>query len=80
MGAGFVKLLDKIGEWFTGVFKARSNMKVSYKKPPRDDRDYKRQQNVKQDEINNILDKIGTSGYDSLSKQEKELLFKQGKK
>ena len=80
MGAGFVKLLGKIGEWFTGVFKARSNMKVSYKKPPRDDRDYNRKKNSQQDEINHILDKIAKSGYDSLSSKEKELLFKQGKK
>lgn len=80
MGAGFVKMLDKIGEWFAGIFKARKNMKVTYKKPPRDDHDYKQQKNVQQDEINRILDKIGKSGYDSLTSKEKELLFKQGKK
>ncbi len=33
-----------------------------------------------QQEIDKILDKIGKSGYDALSKQEKEFLFKQGKK
>lgn len=80
MGAGLVRFIDRLGEILKGLFKSKSNMKVSYKKPPRDDREYKRQQNVKQDEINRILDKIGKSGYDSLTKQEKELLFKQGKK
>jgi len=34
---------------------------------------------VKQDEINRILDKIAKSGYESLTKKEKEILFKQGK-
>jgi hypothetical protein len=29
--------------------------------------------------MNRILEKIGKAGYDSLSKGEKELLFKQGK-
>lgn len=33
-----------------------------------------------QQEIDAILDKISKSGYDALSKQEKEFLFKQGKK
>lgn len=35
---------------------------------------------VNQKEIDSILDKIGKSGYDALNKQEKEFLFKQGKK
>ena len=33
-----------------------------------------------QNKIDSILDKISESGYDSLSKQEKEYLFKAGKK
>ncbi|OSY87630.1 protease [Tenacibaculum holothuriorum] len=33
-----------------------------------------------QQEIDAILDKIGKSGYDALSKEEKEFLFKQGKR
>jgi membrane associated rhomboid family serine protease len=35
---------------------------------------------VNQKKIDSILDKIGKSGYDALNKQEKEFLFKQGKK
>ena len=80
MGAGLVAWLDKIAEWFKGIFKERSNMKVTYKKPPRDDREYNRAKNNQQNNLNHILDKISKSGYDSLTKQEKELLFKQGKK
>lgn len=74
-GAGLVNLIDKIPD----MFKSDNNMKVTYKKPPRDDYEYNRQQNVKQDEINRILDKIAKSGYESLTKKEKEILFKQGK-
>ena len=33
-----------------------------------------------QNKIDSILDKISESGYDSLSKQEKEYLFRAGKK
>ena len=33
----------------------------------------------KQQKINQILDKISKSGYDTLSKEEKDFLFKQGK-
>ena len=54
-------------------------MKVTFKQPPRDDYEYNRQKNVQQEEINRILDKIAKSGYESLTKKEKEILFKQGK-
>ncbi|WP_319231404.1 rhomboid family intramembrane serine protease [Draconibacterium orientale] len=80
MGAGLVNLVNKIGEFFEGLFKHKSKMKVTYRKPPRDDYEYNRHKHKQQDEINRILDKIAKSGYDSLTKQEKELLFKQGKK
>ena len=75
-GRGLVNFLNKI----PGMFSPKSRMKVTYKQPPRDDHEYNRQKNVKQDEINRILDKIAKSGYESLTKEEKELLFKQGKK
>ena len=80
MGSGFVDFITKIGAFFADAFKPKSKMKVTYKKPPRDDYEYAKQQHVKQEEINRILDKIAKSGYESLSKSEKELLFKQGKK
>ena len=35
---------------------------------------------LNQNKIDSILDKISESGYESLSKQEKEYLFKAGKK
>jgi hypothetical protein len=33
-----------------------------------------------QNEINLVLDKIGKSGYDSLTFEEREILFKMGRK
>jgi len=76
IGAGFVKLLDNIGN----LFKSKSHLTVTHKQTPKDDYEYNRQKNVQQDEINRILDKIAKSGYESLTKAEKELLFKQGRK
>ncbi len=75
-GRGLVKFINKI----PGMFAPKSKMKVTYKQAPRDDHEYNRQKNIKQDEINRILDKIAKSGYESLTKKEKDLLFKQGGK
>ena len=75
-GAGFVAFIKNLGKYF----KRKSHLTVSHKQPPRNDYEYNRNKNAKQDDINNILDKIAKSGYDSLSSKEKELLFKQGKK
>lgn len=79
MGAGFIQLLNKIAGAFTGVFKPKNNLKVAFKQAPKDDYEYNRLKNMEQEEVNRILEKIGKSGYDSLSKDEKELLFRQGK-
>jgi Txe/YoeB family toxin of Txe-Axe toxin-antitoxin module len=51
---------------------------VSYRKPV-DDIEYNRQKNQDQKRMNEILEKISKSGYDSLSKEEKEILFRMGK-
>jgi membrane associated rhomboid family serine protease len=74
-GAGLIRLIDKLAQ---GI-KPKSKMKVTFKQPPRNDYEYNRYKNSKQEEINQILDKIAKSGYESLSKEEKEILFKQGK-
>lgn len=44
------------------------------------DWDYNAQKKVNQEEIDRILDKIRKSGYDSLTKEEKQTLFDQSKK
>lgn len=75
-----------IGSWFDrllvstqALFKPRSKIRVEYsakKKPPRNDIDYNSVKKENQEVIDAILDKISRSGYDSLTKKEKEVLFK----
>jgi membrane associated rhomboid family serine protease len=74
-----------ITRWFTrimdGLFsllKPRKKMRVTHKNPS-NDYEYNAVQKAKQKNIDAILDKISKSGYDSLTKEEKETLFKMGK-
>ena len=61
-------------------FKPKDKMKVSYKNDiPKNDWDYNASKKKNQEEIDRILDKISKHGYGSLSKKEKDFLFKQGK-
>ena len=47
--------------------------------PPRNDYDYADWKKNKEDKTNHILEKISRSGYNSLTAEEKEFLFRQGK-
>jgi membrane associated rhomboid family serine protease len=74
---------NDIGRWVSKaldslvtLFKPRKKLKVTYKKPV-DDFEYNRKKADHQKEINAILDKISKGGYDSLTKQEKETLFRE---
>jgi len=73
---GFEKILNS----FFILFKRSPKMKVSYKKTGNKDYDYKNSKVAEQKEMDIILEKISKSGYSSLSKEEKELLFRMGKK
>jgi membrane associated rhomboid family serine protease len=82
-GYFYVKNLNKSGfkipNPFAEVFKRKSNLKTVYKS--RKKKTSKSTTNKSnQEQIDAILDKISKSGYESLNKQEKDLLFKQGKK
>ncbi len=79
MGAGLVRFLNRMIAYIADALSRKPKMKVTYKQPPRNDYEYAKNQHLKQEEINQILDKIAKSGYDSLTKKEKELLFKHGK-
>lgn len=74
-GAFITNILNKTEK----SLKSRGKMKVTFRQPPVNDYEYRRQQNIQQEEINRILDKIAESGYESLTKKEKEILFRQGK-
>lgn len=75
MGKGIERLFAAIGK----LFKPKPKVRVSYRRPPVDDKEYNRQRNLDQERMNKILEKISKSGYDSLSKEEKEILFRSGK-
>lgn len=79
LGAVLINMLNGIAGLFAAIFKPKSNLKVTFRQTPKDDYEYNRIKNKEQEEVNRILEKIGKSGYDSLSKDEKELLFRQGK-
>lgn len=60
-------------------FKKKSPLKTVYKSKESPKRKMTREDSDNtQQKVNGILDKIGKSGYDSLSSEEKEFLFKQG--
>lgn len=74
-GTDLSKGINKFLDGFTSLFKPKPKMKVSYKKT-KSDTEYNTQKKVKQQQIDEILDKISKSGYDSLTKEEKDILFK----
>jgi membrane associated rhomboid family serine protease len=57
----------------------RKNVKVAYKRPVSDEV-YNETRVEEQKRVNEILDKISRAGYDSLSKDEKDFLFRSSKK
>lgn len=75
MGRGFNKIIDFI----VTAFKPRKNLKVTYKKPA-NEYEYNKVKTEHQARINKILDKISKGGYDSLTKEEKDLLFRESQK
>ncbi len=76
----------EMGKWIntsidavTALFKPRKKMRVTYKRAA-DDMEYNRRKAENQARINAILDKISKGGYDSLTKEEKDLLFSESQK
>jgi len=75
---GFSRFLDAL----KNAFKPRKIMKVVYKKQrkTKTDQAYNNQKVANQKKVDGILDKISKSGYDSLSADEKSILFDASKK
>ena len=67
----------RILEFVSLLFKKR---KKPLKTVHKSKRKTKKNTDLTQKQIDSILDKISKSGYDTLTKSEKEFLFKQGKK
>jgi len=73
---GFSTFMDNIATWFKPkpkIKKVYTNVKT------RNDYQYKERKAHNQQRMDEILDKISRSGYESLSKEEKDYLFKIGK-
>jgi len=71
--------INRIIDFFATLFRPRKKLKVTYKKPVTD-YDYNKIKKEHQEKINHILDKISKGGYDSLSREEKDTLFKESQK
>lgn len=77
MGFAYIKLLKSGIDW-SSILKRKSKLKV-VRNESRKQSGKKQPDNVNQEEIDRILDKISKTGYDKLNKQEKETLFKASK-
>ena len=74
-GTDIAGWVGRLTDGFTGLFKRKPKMKVSYKRPE-SDYDYNARKHNEQKEIDAILDKIAKSGYNGLSEEEKRTLFR----
>jgi membrane associated rhomboid family serine protease len=79
-GSPFNSIADRVAN----LFKRKSDLKVTYRRKEKSTVGSNFQQKVsnkneKQDRLDTILDKISQSGYESLSKEEKEFLFHMSK-
>lgn len=75
ISSGVTGLINRLEE----AARPRKRFRVVHKQTPRDDYEYNRQRAADHEELNRILDKIAKDGYESLSKSEKETLFRHGK-
>ena len=78
------KFINQIGGIFQkkekSTFKTYKNTSSTQSQNvPKNDYDFNHQKVEKQKKIDTILDKISRSGYESLSKEEKDFLFKEGR-
>lgn len=76
LGKGINKIIDSV----VTFFRPGRKMKVTYKKKTATDYEYNKGKAERQEKINKILDKISKGGYDSLTSDEKDLLFRESQK
>jgi len=77
MGFIYIKLLQNGTDW-SNIFKKKPKLKVVRNESTRTGAKNSNTK-VNQKEVDMILDKISKSGYNKLSKEEKETLFKASK-
>jgi membrane associated rhomboid family serine protease len=80
-GRDMSKWINRFFDWVGGLFKRgpRSTMKVAHKRAIPDE-EYNLNRKASQQTVDEILDKISKSGYESLTKAEKDILFKASNK
>jgi membrane associated rhomboid family serine protease len=78
-GRDLGKRFNKVIDFFATLFKPGKKLKVTHKRPATE-YEYNKMKTEHQARINSILDKISKGGYDSLTKEEKETLFKESQK
>lgn len=78
-GMDMSKLFNPVGRFFKNLFKPRPKLRTSYSKRPLTDDEFNEKRADRQKRIDVILDKIAKSGYESLTREEKEMLFKASK-
>lgn len=77
-GRNLTGWFDKMLDFFGTSFKPKPKIKVVYKRKKTDE-EFNAEKKLKQERIDAILDKISKSGYESLTKEEKEILFNMSK-
>jgi membrane associated rhomboid family serine protease len=77
-GRNITSRFDRITDTFFSLFRPKRKLKIKYNSP-NPDYEFNKNKMIQQEEINGILDKIGKSGYDSLTYEEREILFKMGR-
>ena len=78
-GNDIASVFDKIMDYLATYLKRESKLKKAYRRK-KSDQDFRRGKVQTQAKIDNILDKISKSGYESLTKEEKDILFEASKK
>ncbi len=78
----YMKQFEKGNDFLGGIirslfFREKKSVKQDRRKTYRDDYEFNSQKVNKQKKVDKILDKISKSGYESLTKEEKDFLFKQ---
>ncbi len=75
-----LKTKKKSSNGFSNPFKRKKKVRVTHKNIPKDDKTYNANKAKNQAQVDKILEKISKSGYSSLTKDEKEILFSASKK
>lgn len=76
MGSWLENFFNRIGSLFSGNSKSYNEQH----RRPKSDEQFNAEKKKRQQRVDQILDKISKSGYDSLSKEEKDFLFKYSQK